>query len=181
MLRQYPKQKSKENQLAFFAALFTQVKLAGQLRLKQNRKKNHFPSTSSQFGAHSQSPCYSEQTCAAIFASHLNSHFGVELYYTEYLLGIATYSDQQYYSEWNSTIRRTYLEQHPTPISTWNRNSTRVGAGGCVWRRLCAWNLWGNVLRSVTGKTESSGGVRSNQFIDGTQTWQLSVSIVLTV
>ena len=28
----------------------------------------------------------------------------------------------------------------------------------------------GNVLRSVTGKTESSGGVRSDQFIGGTWT-----------
>ena len=37
--------------------------------------------------------------------------------------------------------------------------------GDCLWRRLCAGILLGNVLRSVIGKTESGGGVRSNQFI----------------
>ena len=31
---------------------------------------------------------------------------------------------------------------------------------GCIWRRLIAWILWGNVLRSKTGKTESGSGVR---------------------
>ena len=34
--------------------------------------------------------------------------------------------------------------------------------GTCLWRRLCAWILCGNVLRSVIGKTESGSGVRSN-------------------
>ena len=34
--------------------------------------------------------------------------------------------------------------------------------GACLWRRLCAWILWVNVLRSVIGKTESGGGVKSN-------------------
>ena len=43
--------------------------------------------------------------------------------------------------------------------------------GDCLWRRLCAWILLGNVLRSVIGKTESAGGVRSNQFIGYTYTW----------
>ena len=31
---------------------------------------------------------------------------------------------------------------------------------GCIWRKLYAWILWGNVLRSKIGKTESGGGVR---------------------
>ena len=35
--------------------------------------------------------------------------------------------------------------------------------GACVWRRLWIWILWGNVLGSVTGKIETSGGLRSNQ------------------
>ena len=39
--------------------------------------------------------------------------------------------------------------------------------GGCLRRRLCAWILWGNVLGSVTRKTGSGGGIRS-QFIGGT-------------
>ena len=43
--------------------------------------------------------------------------------------------------------------------------------GGCLWRRLCALILWGNMLRSVIKKTESGGGVRSSQFIGYTQTW----------
>ena len=34
---------------------------------------------------------------------------------------------------------------------------------GCVWRRLWAWILWRNVLGSMTGKTKTGGGVRSNQ------------------
>ena len=34
--------------------------------------------------------------------------------------------------------------------------------GACFWRRLCAWILLVNVLRSVIGKTEGGGGVRSN-------------------
>ena len=37
--------------------------------------------------------------------------------------------------------------------------------GGCLWRRLCAYVSWGNVLRRVIGKTESGRGVRLNQFI----------------
>ena len=37
--------------------------------------------------------------------------------------------------------------------------------GCCLWRRLFARILWGIVLRSGIGKTESGGGVRSNQFI----------------
>ena len=40
--------------------------------------------------------------------------------------------------------------------------------GGCVWRGLCAWILWGNIFRSVTGTTKSDGSFRSNQFIGGT-------------
>ena len=32
----------------------------------------------------------------------------------------------------------------------------------CLWKRLCAWILRGNVLRSVIRKTESGGGIRSN-------------------
>ena len=32
----------------------------------------------------------------------------------------------------------------------------------CLWRRLCARIFWVNVLRSVIGKTDSGGGVRSN-------------------
>ena len=46
----------------------------------------------------------------------------------------------------------------PTPIDTQNRNSTRVGTG----------ILWGNVRRSVIGKTESGGRFRSNQAMGGT-------------
>ena len=41
--------------------------------------------------------------------------------------------------------------------------------GGCLWRRLCALILWGNMLRRC--ETESGGGVRSSQFISCTQTW----------
>ena len=43
--------------------------------------------------------------------------------------------------------------------------------GGCLWRKLCASILWGNVSRSVIKKTDSGGGVRSNQFIGSTQIW----------
>ena len=32
--------------------------------------------------------------------------------------------------------------------------------GECVWRRQSALILWGNVLRSVSRKTESGGGLR---------------------
>ena len=38
----------------------------------------------------------------------------------------------------------------------------RVCKGACLWRRLCAWTLLVNVLRSVIVKTESGGGVKSN-------------------
>ena len=34
--------------------------------------------------------------------------------------------------------------------------------GACLWRRLSAWILCGNVLRSVIGKPQSGVGVRSN-------------------
>ena len=101
MLRQYPKQKSKENQLAFFAALFTQVKLAGQLRLKQNRRKIIFPLRLHSLG---------------LILSHLvilSKH--VLLYLRLTLTAI---------SEWNSTIRSTCLEQQPTPISSIIRSGT---------------------------------------------------------
>ena len=40
--------------------------------------------------------------------------------------------------------------------------------GECIWIRLCASILLGNVLRSVIGKTDGGGGVRSNQFISCT-------------
>ena len=36
---------------------------------------------------------------------------------------------------------------------------------GYLWRRICACILWGNVLKSVIGKTESCGDVRSNQLM----------------
>ena len=36
-------------------------------------------------------------------------------------------------------------------------------------------------MYSFVGKTERGGGVRSNQFLDDTWTWRLSVSTVLMV
>ena len=138
MLRQYPKQKSKENQLAFFAALFTQVKLAGQLRLKQNRRKIIFPQRLHSLGlilSHlvilskhvlldlrltlTAIKCIIRSGTLLYGVPTQNSTllrlvvlFGVELYYTEYLLGIAPYSDQyleqEFYSGW---CRRLRLEK----------------------------------------------------------------------
>ena len=43
--------------------------------------------------------------------------------------------------------------------------------GAAFWRRLWAWILWGNVIGSVTGKTETGGGVKST----------LSVSAIFNV
>ena len=34
--------------------------------------------------------------------------------------------------------------------------------GASLWRKLCTWILWGNVLRSVIKRTESGSDVRSN-------------------
>ena len=65
------------------------------LYYKQNRNKIYFSYTFSQLEAHFQSPCYSVQTCAARFASHLDSFkilYRVECCYTEYLLGIVLLS-----------------------------------------------------------------------------------------
>lgn len=33
-----------------------------------------------------------------------------------------------------------------------------------VWKKLWSWVIWGNVIGSVTGKTERGSGVRSNQY-----------------
>ena len=99
------KTKIKRKLVSIFCCTFYLGKACRPAQIKTKPEKNYFPSTSSQFGAHSQSPCYSEQTCAARFASHLNSH-------------------KMYYSEWNSTIRSTYLEQYPTPISSIIRSGT---------------------------------------------------------
>ena len=39
---------------------------------------------------------------------------------------------------------------------------------GCLCRRLWTCILWGKVVGSVIGKTDSDGGVGSNQLIGGT-------------
>ena len=43
----------------------------------------------------------------------------------------------------------------------------------CVWRSIQTWILWASVLGSVTGKTDTAGGVRSYQvnYLDCIKLW----------
>ena len=70
-------------------ASWPRLVLLRELYLQTKPKQNIFSSESAQLEAHSQSPFYSEQTCATRFASHLHNLkmlYKVKLYYTVYIL-----------------------------------------------------------------------------------------------
>ena len=56
----------------------------------------------------------------------------------------------------------------------------RGGSGECLWRRLCAWIVWGKLLWNVIEKAERDAGVRSNQFYIQSLTKYLRLTLVFT-
>ena len=151
MLIHYPKEKEKEkeNQLAFFAALFTLLKLASRPRLKQNQNKIYFfLYVLTVWGSFSVTLLFWANICCQICV--LPSQLEDVIRSGTLLYGVSTR---------NST---------PSPISTQNRNSTRAGAGVCVWRRLCAWILKGERTQKCDRESESGGGFKSNQSMGDT-------------